>query len=75
MDKVQKARRLINDARMRRGLAEFLWQFREEDKGVTPQPFPMMGDDQIKDELKRILCHDTKKKWWVREVFEEFFKE
>jgi len=55
MNKVQEARRLLNDARMRRGLMEFLWQFREEDKGVTSQPFPMIGDDQIKDELRRIL--------------------
>lgn len=55
MNKVQEARRLLNDARMRRGLMEFLWQFRKEDKGVTPQPFPMMDDEQIKGELKRIL--------------------
>ncbi len=50
-----QARRIIADAKMRRGLFEWLWQFHPDTEGRYPRPCPSLSDEQIKSELKRIL--------------------
>ena len=52
----KKAILLLDDARMRHGLMKILWQFREDAQDDHPLPFPPnMDDEQIKEELRRIL--------------------
>ena len=53
-----EARRVLYDTAMRRGLMSLLWacRMKEQQKHCdVPQPMPMMDDDQIKKELKRII--------------------
>lgn len=49
----------IVDAQMRKSLLITLWEDYETSRshayGVAPRPFPQMTDDQVREELKRIL--------------------
>lgn len=55
MNRKEKAQQFLDDVEMRRGLMEFLWQFTEDAQDKTPRPLSLMGDEQVKRELKRIL--------------------
>lgn len=54
-DVLRRAKQSYNDAKIRRGLFEFLWQFHPDAKGENPRPCPELQDSQIYAELQRIL--------------------
>lgn len=45
----------IQDAGMRRQLFEVLWQGRTDAKGEDPRPCPSLNDEEVKEELQRVL--------------------
>ena len=56
-----EAKQILDDAAMRRGLWVYLWQFRQDAKCENPRPFPLLRDEDIEDELRRILLPPRKK--------------
>ena len=55
MKKEEKARRLLETAKMRRAIWEAAWLKAHPRTGVHPRPMPQLTDDQIRDELKGIV--------------------
>jgi hypothetical protein len=59
-----KAKQALRDAAMRRVLLEFLWGSTiPNNKEIPAMPMPMFDDEQVKQELERIL--GLKKEGWL----------
>ncbi|MFA5714371.1 MAG: hypothetical protein WC998_01350 [Candidatus Paceibacterota bacterium] len=56
-----EAKQCLDDAEMRRGLWVYLWQFRQDAKHENHLPYPLLRDEDIEEELKRILLPPRKK--------------
>ena len=52
---LNEAKKVLDDAKMRLGLLQFLWQFTTDANNKIPRPCPPMNDNHVSEELKRIL--------------------
>lgn len=56
-----EVKQFLDETDMRRGLLGLLWSFKRSQKKEGALPIPLFNDEQIQEELRRILLPPRKK--------------